>query len=249
MIGVVARADAAGELEFVVGLFAFVPDGEGRHRPGHQLAHQRDVQRRVDPARQEHAEWHVRYHAPGNRLLEQSRQLAHRLVLAQIRFGKQRRWIGAAIPPPCGVRVAAPVDGHAMAGRDLENATEHRQRRRRHDEREVMPEGGAIHLGRDVRMREEGADFRREQPLPRSCPGEVKRLDADTVPDQVDGRTMRLRRRPRTRTCRRSDRRNQGPSARTRGGASRCLNDRCANGTCRAPRAPGESPRGCRSRR
>ena len=50
MIGRVSTADAAGELEFVVVVLALVSDGERRHRPRHQLAHERDVHRGIDPA-------------------------------------------------------------------------------------------------------------------------------------------------------------------------------------------------------
>ena len=87
MVGLVALADPPRELELVVVFLAFVADRERRHRTIHQLAHQRDVHRRVDAARQQHAERHVGDHPPRDRLPQQSRQFGDRLGFAEIALG------------------------------------------------------------------------------------------------------------------------------------------------------------------
>ena len=78
--------------------------------------------------------------------------------------------------------------------RQLEDAAKQRQRRRRDDEGQVVPEGGPIHFRRHVRVREQRADLRREQPLAARGPGEVHRLDADAVANQVQHRPARIAR-------------------------------------------------------
>ena len=113
------------------------------------------------------------------------------LMLRSVRVAARSGAQSQVLP---GAGVAAVVDGQDMAGRQLEDAAEHRERRRRHDEREVVPERRAIHLRRHVRMGDERADLRCEQPLAAAGAGEVHRLDADAVADEMQHRPIGIAR-------------------------------------------------------
>ena len=134
-------------------------------RAVHKLAHQRHIEAGVDTTREKHAERHVGDHAPPHRLAQKPRQLRRRPRRGSDHRGTRGPRAGQGVPPAPGHGPTVDVDADHAAGRDLEDTPEHGKRRRRHDEREVMPERGQVHLRADAGVPQQGPNLRSEEPL------------------------------------------------------------------------------------
>ena len=75
MVGPKLFRDATRRLELVEILSIAEADGERLNRTRHLFRHQRDIRRRIDAARQKHAERHVRHHSLANRVAQQTQDL------------------------------------------------------------------------------------------------------------------------------------------------------------------------------
>jgi hypothetical protein len=196
VVGLEARGDPPRPLELVQVTVVGEPDAERANGPVHQLRHHRHVRRGVDPAGQQHSEGNVRHQTLLDRRVEQLLRAPHG-VRAQ-RFATQLAQLlevvaaaGQGVPIDLGLHRAVGLHERAAARGHLEDAAEHRERGRRRQEREVVVDGARLDVGRDIRMPEQRLDLRREQEA-RARPGEVERLDPDTVARQDQAALLRV---------------------------------------------------------
>ncbi len=159
VVGAVELRDLPRVLQLVVArVLGAVADREGLHGIRHQLGHERDVRRRVEPAGEEDSERDVGHHPAADRFAKQVQEPLFELGLGGCSH-LARRFVGHRAPVGGAGRRAVGAHGHQLGRRELANPLEHRQRGRGADEGQVVEEGLLVELGPDRRMDEERLDL------------------------------------------------------------------------------------------
>jgi hypothetical protein len=153
--------------------------------PARALRHEGRQRGRVDSAGQERADRDVRHQASLYGFAEEAphaRRGPRQGLLARHRgdLGGLGAHPGKRVP--VARRPSAPglVHDEVVAGGELVDAAEHRERRRRREEAQVVVDGKVLDVARDLGVSQERLDLAREQKRSRG-PREVKRLDPDAV--------------------------------------------------------------------
>src|SRR5688572_31166060 len=114
---VVGREVARGETRVrkLVEAVLAEADGEGLDGARRVARHQADDRARINPAREERAERHVRDETHAHRLVQERAQLLYQLALARL-FAVALLWI-REVPILLDARLAAGLEGEMTAGR------------------------------------------------------------------------------------------------------------------------------------
>ncbi len=160
-------------------------DGEGLHRARAFRLHQRGDERRIDAARQERAERHIRHHLVAHRAAQRALELAQESGFVRLARGIEAKARGRLLEIPVAlepwVTIAAEREHHSRL--ELVHAAIDAMGRRHVAEAQEGGDGVRIDLRAPVGMAVQRLQLRAEQErAPGAAP--IERLDPEPVADQ-----------------------------------------------------------------
>jgi hypothetical protein len=183
MVGAEVPGDGPCVTELVVARVPARRRRVGAHRNVGELGHQRDVRRGVQSSRQEDPEGDVGHHAPADRLPQTDPHLGDHLGLAHLGDLVADGWRGHRVPPRAALDLPLRRHRQQLSGAELRDAGEHRARRRREAEGQVIGERLLVELPGRSGVLEDRLDLGAEEHAVWQD-AVVQRLDAEPVADE-----------------------------------------------------------------